>query len=217
MNDNDHEPGLRARKKQRTREAIADVALELFLARGFAAVTVADVARVADVSTNTVFNYFGSKEDLFFDRQAEVEEAWSRIVCARAPGESAVIALRRDYLDALARRDPRTGLSDDLAPFARLIQGSPTLQAREREIGERSAATLARTLATETAAEPGDMIPHVVANLVAAVYRTLHAESRRRLLAGEAADAIYPGFVDAARRAFTLLEAGVGDYATRRV
>jgi AcrR family transcriptional regulator len=192
------------------------VALELFLARGFEAVTVADVARAADVSTNTVFNYFGSKEDLFFDRQAEVEEAWSRIVRARAPGESAVRALRRDYLEALARRDPRSGLSDELVPFARLIQGSPVLQAREREIGERSAATLARTLATETAAEPGDLTPRVVAHLVAAVYRTLHAESRRRLLAAEAADTIYPWLVDAARRAFTLLEAGVGDYATHR-
>jgi len=60
------------------------------------------------------------------------------------------------------------------------------------------------------------MTPRVVANLVAAVYRTLHAESRRRLLAEEAADAIYPGLVDAARRAFALLEAGVGTYATRR-
>ena len=211
-----NEAGLRERKKRRTREMIADVALGLFMQRGFEAVTVAEVAHAADVAVNTVFNYFPTKEDLFFDRQAEVEGSWSRIVRERAVGESAVTALRRDYLDALARRDPRSWLNDALVPFSRLIQSSPPLVAREREIGDRAEANLATTLAEEAGATPNDLTPQIVASLIHGVYRTLIEACRRRLLAGERADAIYPDMLAAAQQAFGLLEAGVGDYARRK-
>lgn len=62
------ELGLRERKKQRTRAAIMDAALALFTSRGFEAVTTAEVARTAEVSEATVFNYFATKEDLVYDR-----------------------------------------------------------------------------------------------------------------------------------------------------
>ena len=48
--------GLRERKKQQTRQLIADTARTLFAGRGFEAVTVAEIARAADVSEATVFN-----------------------------------------------------------------------------------------------------------------------------------------------------------------
>src|SRR3954447_18223229 len=67
--------GLRERKKAATRQAISDVATGLFEARGFEAVTVAEIARAADVSAKTVFNYFPAKEDLFFDAEDAVRDA----------------------------------------------------------------------------------------------------------------------------------------------
>ena len=57
----------RARKKAQTRELIRTVAHRLFAERGFDAVTIADIAREADVAVQTVFNHFATKEELFFD------------------------------------------------------------------------------------------------------------------------------------------------------
>ena len=57
----------RARKKAQTREQIRGIAHQLFDERGFEAVTIADVARTADVAVQTVFNHFATKEELFFD------------------------------------------------------------------------------------------------------------------------------------------------------
>src|SRR5436853_609935 len=77
--------GLRERKKRKTRESIANAAARLFTERGFEVVTVAEVARAAEVSEQTVFNYFPTKEDLVFDRDAEVEESLVRLVCELEP------------------------------------------------------------------------------------------------------------------------------------
>jgi AcrR family transcriptional regulator len=61
--------GLREAKKRRTRETIAQAAADLFHERGFAAVTIDDVASAANVSRQTVFNYFPTKEQMLFDRE----------------------------------------------------------------------------------------------------------------------------------------------------
>src|ERR671938_482414 len=87
-------PGLLERKKQATRAHIADTARRLFAERGFDAVTVAEVARAADVAEKTVFNYFPTKEDLFYSRMEAFEEELLEAVRGRAPGESAVAAFR---------------------------------------------------------------------------------------------------------------------------
>src|SRR5438270_1502141 len=87
--------GLRESKKLRIRQEIADQAMQLFVARGFDHVTVAEVAAAADVSQKTVFNYFPTKEDLFFDEVPAREAALVEAIRARRPGETIVAALRR--------------------------------------------------------------------------------------------------------------------------
>src|SRR6266480_5376926 len=87
--------GLREAKKLETRREIADAAMRLFVQRGFDHVTVSEVAAAARVSEKTVFNYFPTKEDLFFDELPERQAAVIAAIRNRATGESVVAALRR--------------------------------------------------------------------------------------------------------------------------
>jgi len=64
----DPNEGLRERKKRRVRQKISDVATAMFLVHGFDNVTVAQIAAASEVSEQTVFNYFTTKESMFFDR-----------------------------------------------------------------------------------------------------------------------------------------------------
>lgn len=122
-----NEAGLRNRKKEQTRLRIASTAIGMFLERGFDAVSVADVAVAADVSKMTVFNYFPAKEDLFFGSSATTYADLASAVRARGPETSPVGAVREFVRGELERRAEWTGLHDGVAPFARMLLGSPTL------------------------------------------------------------------------------------------
>jgi AcrR family transcriptional regulator len=200
----DWDVNLRERKKQATRTAIADTALGLFVERGFDRVTVAEVAQAADVSVNTVFNYFPTKEDLFFDRQADVVLRLAHAVDARRPGESAVAAVRRAFVEAVARDDPTVGLSPQVAQFWRVVEASPALQARLRWIGEQAEAALAARLAA--LGPPGRVPARVAAALIVAVDRVLYADIRRRMLAGDDPATVRAEVTALAGSSYALLE-----------
>src|SRR6266566_2181609 len=121
--------GLRARKKQQTRRVIADTARRLFAERGFEQVTIAEIARAADVSDKTVFNYFPAKEDLYFDEDQAMEAGLARAIRERRGGESVLDACRRFYTAGLGRMAGQSG-SGPLAEHARILAASPALQAR---------------------------------------------------------------------------------------
>src|ERR1700722_13470576 len=94
-------PGLRERKKAKTRLALSNVATKMFIERGFDAVTGAEVAAAAEVSVATIFNYFETKEELFFDREGETIEVQRRILVERKAGETVTSVLRREFLAAI--------------------------------------------------------------------------------------------------------------------
>src|SRR6266571_5372590 len=77
------EIGLRERKKARTRRVIADAAARLFAERGYEQVAVSDVASEAEVSEQTVYNYFQTKEQLVTDRDQLVQDELSRLLRTR--------------------------------------------------------------------------------------------------------------------------------------
>ena len=124
--------GLRARKKARTHDAIADTAISLFLTHGFDQVSVTDVAAAAEVSKPTLFRYFPTKEDLVLHRFADHKGEAARVVRDREPGVPAMTALHRHFVDGLDRYDPVTGLNDHpgVVAFHRLVFGTPSLAGR---------------------------------------------------------------------------------------
>ncbi|WP_431043111.1 TetR/AcrR family transcriptional regulator [Streptomyces sp. P1-3] len=213
MSDKAKAPGLREQKKRETRQAISDHATRLFLKRGFDATTIADIAAASRVAKMTVTNYFPRKEDLALDRSDEFVAGPAATVGERAPGESALAALRRAFLAAVERRDPVIGFSGPV--FASMVAESPTLTARLRDLHEQRERALAEVLAAETGAGPDDIVPRVAAAQFGGVHRLLFAELQRRTLAGQSDDAIAAAVAEQGRAAFDLLEPSLGDYAVR--
>ncbi|WP_264675838.1 TetR/AcrR family transcriptional regulator [Dactylosporangium fulvum] len=189
---------LRAEKKAATRTALADAALGLFLERGFDRVTVAEVAEAARVSVNTAFNYFPTKEDLFFDRQDAVVRRLADAVSSRLPGESPAAAVRALFLAELDRDDPTLGLAPGAADFWRVVDGSAALQARARRLAESAEAALAEALAGVV----GERSAGWAAAILAGVDRALHAEIRRRMLTGADPAEVRAGIRETAEEAF---------------
>jgi AcrR family transcriptional regulator len=213
--------GLRERKKQQTRMHIAQTARRLFTERGFDAVTVAEVARAADVAEKTVFNYFPTKEDLFYSGMEAFEEQLLGAVRDRAPGESVLDAFRGFFLKpsgVFAMRGAGTPAeaTERLLNVTRVITESAALRAREREVLERYADALAAVIAEETGAAPDDVEPFVVAHALLGVHRSLIEYVRRRVLAGASAPRIARDLRGQAEAALARLEGGLGDYAVRR-
>src|SRR2546430_7497577 len=93
------DPGLRERKKARTRQAIADAAARLFAERGYEQVARSDVAREAEVSEQTVYNYCRTKDQLVTDRDQLVQDELSRLIRPRAPGTTPAAAIREFVLN----------------------------------------------------------------------------------------------------------------------
>ncbi len=204
-------PGLRERRKQETRQAISNIATQMFVDRGFDEVTIAEVADAAGVAKMTVTNYFPRKEDLVLDRAQAIERHLADVIAARAPGESMLAAIRRDYAEAVARAEVTLGLSSPA--FAAMILGSPVLVGRVREMLDRREQLLGDAIAAETGTDGPEQ--RLVAVLLASVHRVLAAEASRRSLEGQPRGLICAVLADAATRAFDLLEPSLGRYGIR--
>ena len=212
--------GLRERKKQQTRQLIADTARRLFAERGFDAVTVVEVARAADVSEATVFNYFPTKEDLFYNRLEAFEEELLAAIRDREAGTSVAAAFRDFILKQRGVFDMKAAGGDEAATervreVTRVITESPALLARERQVFAEYSRSLAALIAEETGAAPGDVVPAAVANALIGVHRSLIDYVRERTMAGARASQIARGVRAQAKQGFGLLEEGLADFDVR--
>jgi AcrR family transcriptional regulator len=200
--------GLRETKKLATRQQIADVAMRLFVTRGFDNVTVSQVAAEAGVSEKTVFNYFPTKEDLFYDEVPERARVLTEAIRSRAPGESIVSALRRLQVAECGRL-----CSPGFATFARVIEDSAALQAKELEIMSLFARALGEALVQE-GIESRDA--RIAAGLLISVHRQFFRAAREQALAGRHGPAAARRLRRDLERAYALLEHGLGGLGPAR-
>jgi AcrR family transcriptional regulator len=207
-------PGLRERKKAQSRLAISNIATKLFIERGFDNVTVAEVAAAADVSVATIFNYFETKEELFFDREGATIERQRRLILERKAGESITSVVHRACLAAIDAGLPL--LMAHAPTFLRTIEASSALRARMRLGFEKTEAALAETLAEETQAPPDDPTPQLVAAMLVAIERTLIESASAAALRGDALAPTKRRLRDACDRAFALLEGGMRGYGRKK-
>ncbi|MEU1887869.1 TetR family transcriptional regulator [Micromonospora rifamycinica] len=198
--------GLRARKKLRTRDAIADVAIALFLAHGFDQVSVADIAATAEVSKPTLFRYFATKEDLLLHRFADHHGEPARVVRDRPGGVPPVVALHRHFRAGLDRGEPVTGLNDhpEVVAFHRLVFSTPSLAGRLLRYLEEDEEALAAVL------EPG-VRGRLLAAQVIAVQRVLARTNWQKIADGRTARQVLPEAVADADDAFDRLRHSTRD------
>ncbi|MFE5209840.1 TetR/AcrR family transcriptional regulator [Streptomyces sp. NPDC056600] len=194
--------GLRARKKARTHDAIADAAITLFLAHGFDKVSVSDIAAAAEVSKPTLFRYFPTKEDLVLHRFADHQGEAARVVRERGPGVPPVTALHRHFRAGLDRHEPVTGLNDHpvVVEFHRLVFTTPSLAGRLTQYTQEDEQALAEAL------DPGPDLPaRLLAAQAIAVRRVLARANWQRIAGGRPAREVHAEAVADADHAFARL------------
>jgi AcrR family transcriptional regulator len=191
--------GLRARKKLQTRRALIEAAMRLYREKGYDGVTVAAIARQADVAPRTFFGYFESKEDVFLGRADERLEMLVEAIRRRDRSQPILAALRPVLLQD--REPNRQGKSPSSPDLTQLLQHS-AIRSRLRERWNRWEDKLADAIAEDVGAKPGDPEPSVVAAALTGAIRVAAASAqepphRRR---------------EFAERVFQLLASGLSGY-----
>jgi AcrR family transcriptional regulator len=151
-------PGLRQRKKEQTREAIASAALDLFERKGFHATTIRDIAEAADVAPRTVSGYFPAKEQLVFDGYEELFTDLEQRLTARDAGTTTADALRA-FLHEIAE-PPKD--AERVRRLRALVEAEPALRAFERAVQERAERIVADAAAVDLGVDADSLLPHMV-------------------------------------------------------
>ena len=201
--------GLRERKKRETRDAIAQAAARLFVERGFDAVTIDDIAREADVSRQTVFNYFPAKEQILFDRDEEIEEALLAAVRGRTDGASLVSAFRAHTRGFWTRLGTILNAGPLPQGFWEVVDRTPALRDYAEATFARQARRVARQLAQNRGLAPGDPLSHALARALCGVNTAILTCGLDRLITGEDPQAVVAGMLGQAEAAYDLLEHGL--------
>jgi AcrR family transcriptional regulator len=159
-------PGLRERKKAKTRAAIQEHALRLFREQGYEATTVEQIAEAAEVSPSTFFRYFGSKEDVVaydaFDPL--IIEAWR----AQPAGLSLLATMRNAMKEVFGTISPEARA--EMIGRGKLLYGEPDL--RSAAIGEliRSAQMMMDEVAERTGRQADDFEVRVFAGALCGAF-----------------------------------------------
>ncbi|MFG2090442.1 MULTISPECIES: TetR family transcriptional regulator [unclassified Spirillospora] len=174
--------GLRERKKQRTRSALVDAALDLFLSQGYEATTIDEIVAAVDVSQRTFFRYFATKEDVVTSFLAEHDDVLREALAARPPGErpfTALLESLRVMLRTIAEGDPADGTR--FRRVRQVIEATPSLMAAQMARHSASAETLAAEIARREGVDvENDLRPRIVVAFFLAAVKVAFEDCARR-------------------------------------
>lgn len=162
-------PGLRERKKQRTREALIDAAQELFCANGFEATTIEQIAESVEVSARTFFRYFTSKEDVALALADEQITAVLEAFAAQPADLPVLTAMRTATVEVVRRFENDTRFHS----LQNVISVNPALTAARIERATARFDEVARLIGTRMGVDPvSDPRPYLVASVALCAVQT---------------------------------------------
>ena len=188
-------PGLRERKKARTRAAIRQHALRLFREQGYDATTVEQIAEAAEVSPSTFFRYFPTKEDVVL--QDDLDLVWMDAFRAQPPDLGPIAAMRTAVRAAFAGLAP--GDLEQLREAMELAVAVPAVRARVLEEMARTSQAIAQAVAERSGKAASDFAVQAVAGAVIGIAMAAWFDDPGNLEA----------FGDKFERGLALLEAGL--------
>jgi AcrR family transcriptional regulator len=153
-------PGLRERKKQQTRDAIVDAALDLFERQGYDATTVEEIAEAADISPRTFFRYFDSKVEVIMDKRETDHDDFGERLAERPAHEGPVEAMRQVISAELGQVVQESPL---FVRQMRLMLRTPSLHALAREQFHEHEGEIAVEVAKRLHLPADDLRVHVTA------------------------------------------------------
>jgi AcrR family transcriptional regulator len=210
--------GLRERKKRLMRRQLADMAAQMFMARGFDAVRVAEVAEACGVSEKTVFNYFPTKEALVLDRLEVTMSSLRAGLADRAvPPLAAALRILDAELTAMTSQlsehpDPPAAIAA-YQRFGDLIRATPSLRAYQSDMTDRFIAVAADILAQRAGTNADDPEPQIAAAALLGLWRVQFHSLRRHLAGGRNPSDIQANVTADVRRAAQLLDNGLTAFA----
>ena len=174
--------GLRELKKARTRQLIAETAARLFAERGYEHVSVADVARAAEVAEQTVYNYFPVKEKLVTDREEQVQDRLCDLIRSRPPAVTPAAAIRDFVMESV---DAIRGIRPEMwrGELGYLAAISPAVRRLVLELTDRLAVALASAISDTTAVAPE--IARLQGIALAGVFQIMIREAGQRTREGQ--------------------------------
>ena len=159
----------RSQKKAQTHDLIRAVAHSLFAERGFDDVTIADIARSADVAVQTVFNHFATKEELFFEGRTPWVDGPALAIRSRAAHVAPLTALRT-YLVRLVETRVSGRSEEEHQRYLAVLEGSEALVIRERRLVREAETRLAAALADAWHGQGDPAAVETAAQLTAATW-----------------------------------------------
>jgi AcrR family transcriptional regulator len=191
MQATDQIPGLRERKKIRTRQTIRREAFRLIEENGYAATTVEQIAEAAEVSPSTFFRYFPTKESVLL--ADDMDPLILNALDEQPPDLSPSQAVRRAYQAAIA------SMSADQREFEdtrqRLMFSIPELKAAMYDEYYRTITTFAEALGRRIGRDASDFELRVFAGALAGAMMAVYEPG--------------PGAADTVSRALDFVDGGM--------